>query len=213
LELRRVLARQLEESDLPFDPPALDRLESHRDLILAWNAAAKLVSCSDASPSGLDRHYRESLQALEVADRARRIVDLGTGAGFPGLVWACLRPYKEFVLVEAARRKAAFLQEARRRLSLSGVEVVHERIESADRLSRFGADLIASRATGAHRLVLRAAEISGADRIEVVLYPGRDDHQRILERLGGELELVSSEPLVSGAVGRLLVLRRWRPPG
>ena len=207
MDLRQLLARQLDDLALPCDPSALDRLESHRDLVLSWNAAAKLVSSADASPSGLVRHYQESLQALHVVDRARRIVDLGSGAGFPGLVWSCLHPEKEVVLVEAARKKAAFLREARHRLSLSKLEVAHERIADPGRLNEIRGDLMASRATGALGLVLRAASLSSRDRLELVLYLGSEDAQHLLDNLTGDLEVVSSSPLVSGASGRLLVLR------
>jgi 16S rRNA (guanine(527)-N(7))-methyltransferase RsmG len=205
--LRQLLARQLDDLALPVEPAALDRLESHRDLVLSWNAAAKLVSSADASASGLVRHYQESLQAVDAADRARRVVDLGSGAGYPGLVWSCLRPEKEVVLVEAARRKAAFLLEARHRLSLPKLEVVQERITDPVRLNAIGGDLVASRATGAHDLVMRAARLSERDRLELVLYPGSEDARRILAGLTGDLEVVSNSPLASAAPGRLLVLR------
>ena len=211
MELRQLLARQLDDLALPCEPAALDRLESHRDLVLSWNATAKLVSSADASPAGLVRHYQESLQALQVVDRARRIVDLGSGAGFPGLVWSCLRPEVEVVLVEAARRKAAFLLEARQRLSLPKLEVVQERITDPARLDEIGGDLLASRATGALDLVMRAASLSSRDRLELVLYPGSEDARHLLSGLTGDLEVVSISPLASGAPGRLLVLRASRP--
>ena len=105
MDLRRLLARQLDGLAQPSDQAALDRLESHRDLLLSWNPAAKLVSAAAASPSGLARHYQESLQALPVIDGAVRIVDLGSGGGFPGLVWSCLRPDKEIVLGGSVKRK------------------------------------------------------------------------------------------------------------
>ena len=84
-----------------------------------WSAKLALVGPAFARDA-VERHYAESLAALELIPPAsRRLLDLGSGAGFPGLVLAIARPDLEVVLVEARERKWAFLEASRRRLGLS----------------------------------------------------------------------------------------------
>src|SRR5262245_12319813 len=90
----------------------LDQLESHYRLLTAWNKRlnlARLGSVEDA----VQLHYCESLylgRALPLGNL--RIVDIGSGAGFPGIPIAILRPECSVTLVESHQRKAVFLREA-----------------------------------------------------------------------------------------------------
>jgi 16S rRNA (guanine527-N7)-methyltransferase len=80
---------------------------------------------------GVDVHVADSLVALELPEvrDARRIADLGSGGGFPGLALAIALPEARVALVESVGRKAAFLRSAVQRLELTNVEVVNARAE------------------------------------------------------------------------------------
>ena len=80
----------------------------------------------------VDAHVADALVALELAPvrAASRVGDLGSGAGFPGLVLAAALPHAQFALVESNRRKCDFLSRAAAKMALANVEVVAERIES-----------------------------------------------------------------------------------
>jgi len=113
-ELRRQLATGLDLSDGATAALHLHYLELRR-----WNPRLSLVGPGTASKI-LERHYGESLAALAwLRPGDRRLVDLGSGAGFPGLVIAAARPDLEVTLVEARERKWAFLKSAVRRSGLS----------------------------------------------------------------------------------------------
>ena len=79
----------------------------------------------------VDVHLADSLVALTLpaVTRASRAVDIGAGAGFPGLALAIARPDAAFVLLEGARRKCAFLSEVIERCGIANVSVVHARAE------------------------------------------------------------------------------------
>jgi 16S rRNA (guanine527-N7)-methyltransferase len=90
-----------------------DRLEIFAALLLRWNARINLVSRADA-PHLWSRHIHDSLQlAALVPEGIDRAIDLGSGAGFPGLVLAIATGIS-FELIESDARKAAFLREAAR---------------------------------------------------------------------------------------------------
>ena len=91
-------------------------LESHYELLLRWNRVLNLTAI-DSLEEAIVRHYCESMfLAAHLPGRALTIVDIGTGAGFPGIPVAIFRPDCSVTLVESHRRKAVFLREATRRL-------------------------------------------------------------------------------------------------
>jgi 16S rRNA (guanine527-N7)-methyltransferase len=102
----------------PLETAGIDALFSHyRDLAL-WNRRTNLIGPGTAGEI-LSRHYGESLAALPLLPRsAGRGLDLGSGAGFPGLVLAAARPGLEMTLAEARERKWAFLAAAARKAAL-----------------------------------------------------------------------------------------------
>src|SRR6185503_13576425 len=96
-----------------------ERLSAHYDELRRWSGRLSLVGPGTAHEVVV-RHFGESLAALSCLPEAEgRLVDLGSGAGFPGLVLAAARPGWQVTLVEAQERKWAFLQAAGRRAGLS----------------------------------------------------------------------------------------------
>lgn len=92
-----------------------------------------LAPTSVRSPAkAIDDHLADSLVALEleVARSAKRVVDVGSGAGLPGLPLAIALPEAQVALVDSAARRCAFLERARRRCRASNARVIHTRVES-----------------------------------------------------------------------------------
>jgi 16S rRNA (guanine527-N7)-methyltransferase len=138
----------------PFGPEAfaetvhvsretLDRWKIHVELLHEWSARHNLVSCRSLDDVWR-RHVWDSAQlAAFVPQNTTKIVDLGSGAGFPGLVLAALlRGRASVVLYEATRKKAEFLAHAARAMSLN-VEIRNMRIEDE---SERPFDVVAARA-------------------------------------------------------------------
>src|SRR5437763_13840669 len=91
----------------PLDERALDALYTHYKELALWNRRMSLIGPGTAQGI-LARHYGESLAALPLLPvDARRGLDLGSGAGFPGIVLAAPRPGLEMTLAEARERKGA----------------------------------------------------------------------------------------------------------
>jgi len=108
----------------------LGQLENHYQLLTRWNERLNLTRITDVSQS-VQFHYCESLFLARFLPPGRqRIVDVGSGGGFPGIPVAIFRPDCEVVLVEAHLRKSVFLREASR--ELKNVRVVPKRGEEVD---------------------------------------------------------------------------------
>ncbi len=116
----------------------------YADELLLWNARMNLVSLK----SGLDlpvRHFLDSLAPLPyLGDGAADLIDLGSGAGFPGLPLKIARPDLKVRLLEASRKKSSFLKQVVRGLGLTGIEVLNRRAEAG---ATGGYDVVISRAT------------------------------------------------------------------
>jgi 16S rRNA (guanine527-N7)-methyltransferase len=92
------------------------------------NAQFNLTAIRDR-PGMLRKHVLDSL-SLQPFLRGARLADVGTGAGFPGLVLAIVNPERRFTLIEATGKKARFVEHTAERLSLSNVLVVNSRAET-----------------------------------------------------------------------------------
>lgn len=98
-------------------PTAVPALYAHYLELARWNRKLSLIGRGTAQDL-IVRHYGESLAALPFVPDEGELVDLGSGAGFPGLVIAAARPRLAVTLVEARERKWSFLQAAARRAAL-----------------------------------------------------------------------------------------------
>ncbi len=107
------------------------RLEAYDACLLDWSARHNLIARSTMADRW-DRHFRDSAQLHPLIPKdARSLVDLGSGAGFPGLVLAAMGASDlQVTLVESIGKKAAFLAAAAKAMALSNVRVVPARIES-----------------------------------------------------------------------------------
>jgi 16S rRNA (guanine527-N7)-methyltransferase len=121
------LAELAERYALP--PGAEDRLAVLLELVAAEPAA--ITTVRDPA-EGVDAHVADSLVALDLPTvrTARRVADLGSGGGFPGLALAIALPHAHLALVESVGRKCAFLAAAAAELGLANAEVVNGRAEA-----------------------------------------------------------------------------------
>jgi 16S rRNA (guanine527-N7)-methyltransferase len=125
-----VLRIALQARGIVLDPGTMQGFSSYREHLIAWNRRINLISRGDESHI-VTRHFLESMGLLFVTHfpEGCRVMDLGTGAGFPGIPMKLVRPDLRLVLVESKRRKARFLREMVQTLGLHGVEVVLGRVE------------------------------------------------------------------------------------
>jgi 16S rRNA (guanine527-N7)-methyltransferase len=116
------LATRIAPFGAPLAVEVLERLLRHYEELRAWNARLGLIG-SGTFDTVVERHYGESVAALrwiDGSDGGGELLDVGSGAGFPGLVLAICRPRLRVTLLESRERKAAFLRRAAR---LAGAEV------------------------------------------------------------------------------------------
>jgi 16S rRNA (guanine527-N7)-methyltransferase len=133
------------ETDLNVSRETLDRLGLYADLVVKWQPRINIVGASTADDVWT-RHLQDSAQLwpyMEDVVRGGKIVDFGSGAGFPGIVLAILGA-NDVILMESNTKKTVFLLEAARVCGVLGqIEIARERIEAANARE---ADVITARA-------------------------------------------------------------------
>ena len=121
-----LLQAVLGKLSLQLSTAQVSSLSRHYGLLQRWNRHVNLTSIRTPQQI-VERHFGEALYLAKVIGVARSLVDVGSGAGFPGLPFAVARPDVEVTLVESVSKKATFLKEVSR--PLANVSVYHGRVE------------------------------------------------------------------------------------
>jgi len=124
------LLREKLRGIVELSPGQIGALETHYDLLLRWNKTLNLTTITSLAEA-VERHYCESLfLGVHLPPGSLRIVDVGSGAGFPGFPVAILRSDCMVALVESRQRKAVFLREASRKAG--NIRVIAKRAEEVE---------------------------------------------------------------------------------
>jgi 16S rRNA (guanine527-N7)-methyltransferase len=140
--LDQLLAEGLSALAIPSTAAQRDQLLALLALLEKWNRVYNLTSIGNPRDR-VALHLLDSLAVLPYL-RGSRVLDVGTGAGFPGIPLAVFKPNSEFVLVDSNSKKTRFVQQAVIELGLANVRVEQTRIEAFE--AGEGFDVITSRA-------------------------------------------------------------------
>jgi 16S rRNA (guanine527-N7)-methyltransferase len=121
--------QKLELRSIQFSDEMIDRFQEFCSLLQKWNEKINLTSEKDAL-SIFEKHVFDSLQYLRWLDATHKTLDIGSGAGFPGIPAKIIHPDLDLTLMESQRKRCSFLREAIRTLKLNGADVVEGRVES-----------------------------------------------------------------------------------
>lgn len=206
------LCAGLRELALPAEEATVARLLGFLDLLAKWNQAYNLSAIRDPMQM-VDQHLLDCLAVLPSLDRhlqgrPARILDVGSGAGLPGVVWALMRPQWIVCCVDTVAKKTSFILQAAAELGIKNLQVEQARVE---RLPPRPHDLVVSRAFASLRDFTRLTRPQLANDGCWVAMKAKIPHTEIAE-LDGTVDVFHVEPLqVPGlAAQRCLV---WMRPG
>jgi 16S rRNA (guanine527-N7)-methyltransferase len=133
---KKTIKNWFADRSLEIDDALIDRVGIYHDLIIDWSRRMNLVSRNDFD-NIIERHFLDSLTPIKEIRRTGHLVDVGSGAGFPAIPIALMRPELGIVMIESIRKKVVFLNEAISRLSLERVSVWHGRLEDFSPIKKY----------------------------------------------------------------------------
>ena len=208
------LAQKCSMWNISLTGTQLDQLDAYAALLVDYNQKVNLTAITD--PEGIeDKHFVDSLLFASQPEVAGRMVDVGAGAGFPGIVTKIYKLDLELTLMEPTGKRVEFLKYACAQLGLTGVEFAKERAEEAARKSwRETFDLASARAVaalpmlaeyclplvrvGGHFLAMKGA--SGAEELAAA--------QGAIKKLGGAWRETRSVQLPGGDERTLILCEK-----
>ncbi len=188
---------------IPLDSAKLQQLSKYADLLCGWNEKINLTAITD--PEGIAvKHFADCLYIFKYAEIpfGASVIDVGTGAGFPGIVMKIARPDIKLTLLDSLGKRVNFLNEVIEKLDLKDIVAVHSRAEDGAMHYRESFDIATARAVANMRVLceycLPYVKVGGsfialkgsAAEIET------KDAGNAIKLLGGELQSVKSYSLI-----------------
>ena len=138
---------ELKKIEIEINSDQITQLEEYYKLLIEWNEKINLTAITEKEEVYL-KHFYDSLTIVKVIDlnKVESLCDIGTGAGFPGLVLKILFPHLKVTLVDSLNKRLLFLDKVISVLNLNNVETIHMRAEDFSRVNREKFDVVTARA-------------------------------------------------------------------
>lgn len=122
--------RTMSSFSIPLDKKQLCRFLTYYEILSEWNSFMNLTAITDFSEV-VRKHFIDSLLVLKYLDihKEMSLIDVGTGAGFPGIPLKIMLPDLQVTLLDSLKKRIVFLEEVIERLELTGIEAIHGRAE------------------------------------------------------------------------------------
>ncbi len=169
-----MLKNELHQEGIAVDEVAAAKLERFAQLLHEWNGIHNLTGAKTIK--AINQNIIDSLYPLTFIQRPHTLLDVGTGAGFPGLVLAIALPDCEIVLAEPLKKRMSFLKYAAIDLGLENVQVEAKRVEQ---LKHTPFELITSRAVTDTKLLLKLTDHLSDGASSYLFYKG----ERVFEEI------------------------------
>lgn len=152
--MKNKLEEYLKISDIVLNEKQIENLIKYLDLLIETNKVMNLTAIREEE-SILEKHFIDSLLLTKIIrEDEKNIIDIGTGAGFPGLVLSIVYPDKNFLLVDSVKKKIFFINTVIEKIGLKNVKTSTERAEELIKDNREKFDVALCRGVANLRIIL-----------------------------------------------------------
>lgn len=214
----KALTEAFEQLQIPWEKDTADKFVGYMDGILEWNEKINLTAIKDRDEFVV-KHLVDSILCAGFPEykNSESIIDVGTGAGFPGIPLAIISPDKDFVLADSLNKRLRVINDLTDRLGIYNVETVHGRAEELARNKNFreNFDLCVSRAVANMAVLaeycLPFIRMGG----HLLAYKGPDVNEELksaekaIKTLGGKVLRIETTPL-QGYEHNIVVIEKMK---
>ena len=205
---------ELEKLNIKLNDEKLKQLDSYYKLLIEWNNKINLTRITNEKDVYL-KHFYDSLTLIKAIDLNKNIevCDIGTGAGFPGIVLKIVFPNLNITLVDSLRKRIDFLNIVINTLKLKNIRAIHERAEDFSKNNREKFDLVTCRAVSKLNIIselcIPSVKVNG---YFIPMKANIDDeinNINYLEKLNAKLENIISFKLpIEDSIRNLIVIKK-----
>ncbi|MBI4229048.1 MAG: 16S rRNA (guanine(527)-N(7))-methyltransferase RsmG [Deltaproteobacteria bacterium] len=173
MNAKEILISGANELDITLSAQQIELFINYLDILQFWNRKINLTSIKDRREIVI-RHFLDSLTIIHFIHGGSRVLDIGSGAGLPGIPLKIVDPSIEITLLDSTQKKVYFLSEVIRKLRLEGISAVCGRAESEDNgVPRSYYNFVISRALGTVDKVIELSVPYIVDDGEIILMRGK----------------------------------------
>ncbi len=192
-----ILVRGISELQMDIDSDKLEKFKTYKSLLKEWNEKINITAIKDDEEIDI-KHFLDSLTVFKTGKitEGKRIIDIGTGGGFPGVPIKIIEDSVEVVLLDSLNKRLKFLDEVIKELGLQDIRTMHERAEDLGNKNEYREkfDIAVSRAVASLNILAEYClpfvkpngyfiAMKGSDSNEEIR-----DAEKAIKVLGGELE-------------------------
>ena len=212
-EFEKIFIEEAQKINIELDKNQIEKFYKYMDLLIEWNEKINLTAITNRKDI-LVKHFIDSLTIQKYLGDAVNIIDVGTGAGFPGIPVKIVNPNLKVVLVDSLNKRINFLQEVIKKLNLDNIEVIHARAEDLGQNKKYREtfDIVTSRAVAnmsvLSEYLLPLAKVNG----KCICMKGSDIEEELensryaINLLGGKIEQVDKFELSNERIGRNIII-------
>ena len=216
MEKKRFEEGMLEKSKIlgvRFSVEQIEQFYKYMNLLIEWNEKMNLTAITEPKEIIL-KHFIDSITILKYIDDNSKLVDVGTGAGFPGVPLSIMNPTLKITLVDSLNKRLIFLEEVVKELNLKNIEIVHARAEEFGQNKNYREkfDVATSRAVA--NLATLSEYLVPLVKIDGKIISMKasnakeeiNDAKKAIEVLGGKIEKIEEFDLPESDIGRTIII-------
>ena len=132
-DITKILYDACAQLGVNLDSTKIQQLLQYKDLLIEWNTKLNLTAITNEDEI-MTKHFADSFAAIPYLEDGKKLVDVGTGAGFPGLPLKIANPTLEVTLLDSLNKRLTFINTVIQMLDITGINTIHARAEESSKL-------------------------------------------------------------------------------